>query len=355
MKTLQTILGSLALVSAVAVPVNQSNADTLDSLVDNKTRVELMQDKKEKTVAEKIFDFYKGKIFKVTDSRSYRDVDGKLDWTKSNAVYQFPDSLSGSIKLYQGNDAGFTSEGRIGLEMSSGEDEDSLWMEGFILYMKIPTAFKITLNSRNEQVIQCKYYIQSAEDWGDVKNSTITFEEFSKSEYEHVEKLKKSIIGRYEMKEFYHITDNKKVRGNVDLTKDHRVVTEKLLKFKSRDSETGEIKEHELYVDYKRHSPVEVEFNDKGEMIFSPSKYEKPFKTPYDFNMANNNFYYRTCMEMTAVVPKNNASIAKKYLDSSPYSDRIVPVFKLDGSMYLEMYRPIDESATHLFILEKAK
>lgn len=363
MKTLQTILGSLALATTVAVPVSQSNAETLDSLVDNKTHVELMQDKKEKTDAEKIFDTYKGKIFRVNRKLV---IEASNVNREDNYLFEFPEEMSEKFKKYANGD-GLNALGRTKLEIAATGDGKGLLLKDVLLlsgdYFKNQDFwFDMYIDPKtNKQAIAWIAYHRETGEWENYSSyNTTTLTEISKKEYGEITKLRKDIVGKYKLKSYYALKNNgakNPEKKQLELPKDdYETSDENELVYDKIDDETGKSTKQKVYVDFKCHAPLEVEFTDKGEMIFNGSKYKNPYKTAYDLNIADNTISYHTYLEIVKVVPEESADAMKKVHSEAKYTAVILPIFEPNGSISLEMYTQTMSFANNkVYVLEKVK
>lgn len=367
MKTLQTILGSLALAGAVAVPASGqiSKSDSLDSILQGRNILidapsnELVQKADDKEAYQKIFNDFKGKSFRVTQSIVY--TSGEKEEVK--AIYEFPEKMSEPIKLHDKEKFGFTSKGRSYNRYAFGYD---LKDEGKTIYMGAiknsdtrQTLFFIGLDENKKHKFLCGSYDAKKDVLGLHDNITINFKEISKDEYAEVEKYRKGIVGKYKAKKMYTVKNNKKFEFEIDVSKDYVLVNEKEMIITKTDLETDRPVKTKLYLDEKVHKPLEVEFNDKGEMIYNPSKYKNPYKTFYDFNISNNEFFYHSAIEVLKVTPKDHTELFDTIKSTITISEKIVPVLEPDGTMELHVYKKTvdknDEYVDHLFILEKVK
>jgi hypothetical protein len=184
---------------------------------------------------------------------------------------------------------------------------------------------------------------------------TFTLEEFSKKEYEEVKKFRNGIIGKYEAKKLYELKNGEKYVVKLDKAKDHENLLEQEHTSTKTDPATGKETKHRVYVDYRTHLPLELEFTDKGEMIFNSSKYKNPYKTLYAFDIANNEFIYRTPMEVLKVVPEKETAIFKEKRDQFGFGENIIPIFEPNGQMSLEYHMKYNTGVTHVYTLERVK
>jgi len=362
MKTLQTILGSLALAGAVIVPVSQSNAESLDSLVGNKaSRVELMQDKKEKTVAEQIFDSYKGKIIRVVTK------DATKPGSELEAIYEISESMTGGLKKYpRVLFPGFDSKGLGSREGLYSIEKDSVllfgnfWNSGVLddstgMVETRKLYLKVSQNLNSKDSVSGDLIYATEKELVTLPNFKFTINEISKKEYEEIEKFRKGIIGKFEAKTWHRLENGKKTFLNIDKKVDFTSENEVETTCTKTDPETGKKTIHKIYVDKRHHLPLEIEFNDKGEMTYNSSKYKNPYKTRYALDLANNVFYYRTAFEFLKVVPENFAETFKKKLDEQVLFEKLTPIFEPDGTMSLEYHIKYADSMTDVYCLKKVK
>lgn len=363
MKTLQTILAALALSASISgSSIGQKHEDsygeTLETaLIDNnssKSKIELLQDKKENNempVLTALFNAnYKGKIIKVKSVQVMKD--GTTE--EREAIYEFTEKMADGIKLHiKGGYFGLTAKGHKTQHILADKDE-MLLFENFWHYESMKAFITITEDPVTKKPIVGNL-ITDGEKSFIAKPLTFTLEEISKKEYDEVNKFKKGIIGKYEAKKLYELKNYEKYVLKLDKTKDYSDVIEQEHTATKTDPETGKETKHRVYVDYRIHVPLELEFNDKGEMIYNPSKYKNPYKTPYTFEITNNLFIYRTPMEVLKVVPEKESAVFRKKRDEFEFGGKIVPIFEPDGQMSLEYHINYDNDTTHVYVLERAK
>lgn len=368
MNKLQTILGSLALAGTVAVPVSQSNAETLDSLIDSNTsHIELMQANAEKSVAQQIFDSYKNKLFVVKVYSSSGDSNRYVE-----RILEFPDDLTKKVKLHDPEEAlSFTTKGRtntLGLNdglkgaLRDGGTDSSLFIE-FWKYKNFESDtansyIRVGIDPKTKQHV---FNVVSIEDGkGSLKNNQIVFEEFDQKVYEIIDGFKKGIIGKYKVKNLFEIKNNIKYEMKLDDVASFELKNEKETNFLKIDSK-NQVKEHKFFVDFKVHNPLELEFTDKGEMIYNSGESKTPYKTSYDFDLYRRQFYYQEFSETVRVVPKSSTQLFDEFMSTVSFRYAMMPIFEQGKSIIeLEVYQTIvdeakKESHQRLFILEKVK
>lgn len=360
MKTLQTILGSLALAGAVTVPASGqiSKVDSLDSaLIDNnssKNKIELLQDK-EKTVAEQIFDVYKGKIFKCKTVL----IAGETERSEVDSIYEFPQEMSGLVKCYFGG-KGVSSKGRLSLGMKANKDNDVLMIdESFTLsgedFADEDFWLHISRDSEsNKHVLELLSRNSKKNKWYNYDGAlSMSLTEISKKEYESIEKLRKGVVGKYKATAMYHEIGDDKIR--MDLPGSDFGDSVRRLTFSAVDPETDKPFKYTAEVQSRIHYPLEIELTDSGEMIFNKSKSEQPFKTVYDLDLCTYMFNFHSFTEIRKISPKDHAENTIEYFNRE-FLNELEPILQNDGTFSLNFRLPPSEGGEKIFyVLEKVK
>lgn len=364
MKTLQTILGSLALAGAVTVPASGqiSKSDSLDSLMSNNVntpRVELMQ-AKEKTDAEKIFDFYKEKMYRLEVTASFPDGTSK---GYGKIVLEFGKTFSDGVKSYTRGE-GLNENGRTRFNFDKESESKLVFYSGQSFKMENNMHALVCIGLDKEKNIPFLDPVVSAltdkKEMKTIENASLMFEEFSKEEYAEINKIRKGIIGKYKAESIYSIKDDKKVFYKLD-ENDFSLVTEHELSLKRYDPKTDKSTFRKVLIDYKDHNPLEIELTDSGRLIYNPSKYKVPHSTIYDLNISDNIICYHSNMEVLKVVPEDSAAEVKEFYQLLPTYRKIVPIFEPDGTFSLELHTANllnganQKETDYVYVLKRAK